>query len=212
LHQEDEALEAYARGLELEDRLKHMVSRRNVLTGVDAFVNRVIKRQPDNAKAHAVLALLRLAEQKYPAAAAAAERSLAIDPRQARALAVSGTVHLVQATRAEDPAGKQVELRKALDLFQRALKGAPGNRLAAAGRARVYEELGEPEKALEAFNSLLAPSHPGGVPLAVTPGQQAEALQGRYRALIRLGREDEARRALQEARRIDPAASAARGR
>ena len=85
MHQEDEALEAYARGLELEDRLKHMVSRRNVLTGVDAFVNRVIKRQPDNAKAHAVLALLRLAEQKYPAAAAAAERSLAIDPRQARA-------------------------------------------------------------------------------------------------------------------------------
>ena len=56
----DDALEAYAVGLEREDKLLEQVSRSSVVVQVDKYARRAISRDETNAKAHLVLALLQL--------------------------------------------------------------------------------------------------------------------------------------------------------
>jgi tetratricopeptide (TPR) repeat protein len=207
LKQEDQALEAYARGLELEDRLQQMVSRRNVLNPARQLVDQVLQKRPEDPDALAVKALIHLARRKYADAATAAEHALKKQSGHVRALAALGTATLEEARRTKDGARKREGLNRALEYFRQALKRAPDNYLAAAGTARAYEELNDPKNALEAYRYLL--TKPRGNAVAVTPGQQVQAYLGQSRALAKLGRKEEADPALREAERIDPAAKVA---
>jgi tetratricopeptide (TPR) repeat protein/tRNA A-37 threonylcarbamoyl transferase component Bud32 len=204
LGQEAEALEAYARGLELEDQLQKMISRRDVLNQAAKFVDQILAKQPKQPNAWAVRALIYLHQEKYDAAAAAAGKA-----RERRARAVLGAVLLHQGKHPGRSADKRKRLNQALEFFQDVLKEAPDYYLAAVGRALAFEELGENQKALEAFDYLLSTPQKKKSQVALTPGQQVEAHEGRYRVLGKLGRPDEAAQALREARRLDPTATGA---
>jgi tetratricopeptide (TPR) repeat protein/tRNA A-37 threonylcarbamoyl transferase component Bud32 len=206
LKEDRQALEAYARGLEGEDQLQQMVSRRNVLGEIERYLKELKGRQPNNPDAHAVQALIDLSRGDDAAADAAAQKALQCQSDHARAVAVRGTVHLRRGVQARDADRTSVEFSRALALFSKALNKDPANHLAAAGRAQVYEEQGKFQKALRAFNYLLSRRGPSQSLVAVTPGQQVQAHRGRSRVLEKLGRHQEAARARQEADRLDPAA------
>jgi serine/threonine protein kinase len=88
LHQDREALQAYAHGLEKDTELLRKVSRRNELDNVSAFAKELIERDPRDADAHAVLALVHLARGENARAKEAAETSLRINSNNRRAQAV----------------------------------------------------------------------------------------------------------------------------
>jgi tetratricopeptide (TPR) repeat protein len=83
-----EALEAYARGLELEREVQKKVSRSKALNEVLAYAEKVLEANPKNADAHAVMALVHLAKAEPKEARAAAKRALAVEPNHRRARAV----------------------------------------------------------------------------------------------------------------------------
>src|SRR5262249_50213411 len=183
LGREKDALEAYARGLESEDQLRFMVSRRRFLPDAARLADRVLKKDPKRADAYAVRAWVRLTEQDLPGAEAAARKALGLQKDQPRALAVLGTVRLVRGEATKQPARKRAELGKAVELFQKALKQQRDYYPAAFGLALAYEALGDNAKALEAFDYLLTGSRQKKVLIAATEDRQVEAHQGRYRVL-----------------------------
>jgi tetratricopeptide (TPR) repeat protein len=122
-------------------------------------------------------------------------------------MAVLGASHLHQGKQPGQSAAKRKHLTRALEHFQEVLKQEPDYYLAAVGRALAHEELGENQKALEAFDYLLSRSQKTKLRVAVTLAQQVEAHEGRYRTLRKLGRRAEAEKTLQAARRLDPTAT-----
>jgi tetratricopeptide (TPR) repeat protein len=145
----------------------------------------VTKSDPGNVEAWADLAMSELAREHFPEAVAAAERALKLRADHARALAVRGSVSL-----------QERKLNPALADFRRALSGTPENYLAAIGIAKIYLALEHYEESLAAFDHV--------VKIAVTDWQRVEGHLGRARSLDRLGQIEEARRARQTARQIDP--------
>src|SRR5207237_1136225 len=107
------------------------------------------------------------------------------------AFAVRGAVHL-----------EQKQLDHALADFRRALVSNPNHYFPSAGIAKSYLALDRLEESLAAFDHLLS--------IAVTDWQRVEAHLGRARSLSRLGRTEEARRAQENARQIDPRTAASR--
>jgi tetratricopeptide (TPR) repeat protein len=231
LGRHQDALEEYARGLESEDQLRLMVSRRRVLQDAARLADRVLKKNPQSAAAYAVRAWVCLTEQDFPGAEAAARKALGLQKDQPRALAVLGTVHLTRGQSARQPDRKREEQEQAVGLFQKALARQRDYYPAAFGLALAYEGLGGNAKALEAFDFLLTGVGPGRrtgpgqksrpaagtytesrekkVLIAATDSRQVEAHQGRYRVLRKLGRTADADAALQAARRLDPTATGA---
>src|SRR5262249_23052045 len=101
------------------------------------------------------------------------------------------------------------ELELARADFEQALRGAPDSYLAGIGRARVLEQLARTSgrtdaalAALAAYDALLAPA--GGRAVAVTPRPRVPAQLGRDRALLALGRTEDARAALDAALALRP--------
>jgi serine/threonine protein kinase len=133
------------------------------------------------AQAHLLL------EEYGPAGEAAAE-ALKLRPEDSRALAVRGMVRL-----------HEKRCDEALADFTSALAGNPANYLAAAGRARLYEARAEHQKALAAYQEYFQ--------MAARNWQRLEALLGQARALGKLGRQQEAKAAREQARRINPYAA-----
>jgi tetratricopeptide (TPR) repeat protein len=83
-----DALEAFALGLERERELTKKVSRRSVLEQVEAFARGVLANTPDNADAHALLALVFLTRNQRAEAMSAARQALEVAPGHVRARAV----------------------------------------------------------------------------------------------------------------------------
>jgi tetratricopeptide (TPR) repeat protein/tRNA A-37 threonylcarbamoyl transferase component Bud32 len=203
-----DALESYARGLELEDHLLDKMSRRHGLVLARKYAQEQIDRLKGNAdgesrglaaQAATVLGLVGWTEQKPDSAVlASVEQALLVPADQpcaglvrARALAVRGNVWL-----------KEGKLDQAQGDFEAGREASPSNAMAVLGIARVWEVRDEDERALAAYSAMVS-SDEGRAPVAVTPGQRLEGHLGRYRALVRLGRAEEARQALQEAAAID---------
>jgi hypothetical protein len=86
------ALEAFARALELEDRIQEKVSRRSALKDVKDYADRVLETDPKNADALAVRALYFLRFRQPDAARADAAAALQIRPGHRRAQAVLDAV------------------------------------------------------------------------------------------------------------------------
>jgi tetratricopeptide (TPR) repeat protein/tRNA A-37 threonylcarbamoyl transferase component Bud32 len=85
LNDAPQALDAFATGLEREEGLEKKVSRGKVLDQVKSYAEGVLKTNPGNADAHAVLALVYLTRNDKARAEAAARRALEIEPQHARA-------------------------------------------------------------------------------------------------------------------------------
>jgi tetratricopeptide (TPR) repeat protein len=190
-----EALKSHARAVELEPPRRGLDGRR--LAGDQPLGEEVCnllrwwtKSNPNDQEIWSVFALALLALDKDDEAAEAADHTLKADARHPRALAVRGSVRL-----------KRQKLQEALTDLQAAAEQNPKTYLAVGGRARAYEMLDRPAEALAGFDDLLG--------IAVTDWQRLEAHLGRARVLARLGRGEEARQALDQARTIDDKAAEA---
>ena len=155
---------------------------------VYSVVRQWTDNDPNDREAWSVLALAALARDKDDEAAAAADRILKADPGNPRALAVRGSVLL-----------NRRKPQEALTDLQAAADRNPKSYLAVGGRARACKALDRPAEALAGFDDLLR--------IAETDWQRLEAHLGRVRVLVRLGRGEEARQALDQARTIDAKAS-----
>jgi tetratricopeptide (TPR) repeat protein len=91
---------------------------------------------------------------------------------------------------------RRKETGLALEDFRRARAGEPALYAAAVGLAQALAAQKEWDTALPAYQEAAL--------VAVTPWQRAEAQAGRAEALYRLGRQPEAREALDEVRASDP--------
>jgi eukaryotic-like serine/threonine-protein kinase len=211
LGQVAEALDAYARAMELEEDLMEKFSRVHGLTLAKNFAHQQLKERasatkPEDeaikAQAHVVLALVHLTRKKeFKEASQDAAQALATPGDQpgvvrARAHAVIGTVNL----KLNKPAEAMVE-------FGQALKDDPSNFMAALGMAQAHEKKQEYEPALSAYDHLLSALGEGRQ-IASTPSRLLEAHLGRYRVLMKLGREPEAQSALDEAKKFNARAAA----
>jgi tetratricopeptide (TPR) repeat protein len=159
-------------------------------TGLIAALDPRIPRSAEaheRAEALAVLAHSYLLLEDFPKAKIAAADALLCDRANARALAVRGMIFLNE---------KKLDL--ALNDFVSAMDLAPRNYLAAIGHARAHEESNAPEKALAAFDRVLADPE-----LANSAYRQHEAHLGRARVLAKLNRHAEAEDAYAIARSID---------
>jgi tetratricopeptide (TPR) repeat protein len=212
-----EALEAYAKAMEVDIRIGEKISRRDVLDAADAYAREQIERyknKPDEdgratlAQAYVLLALdhFRKGDADKTVLDAAAE-ALKIPADHARAafvrahaLAARGSVAL-----------NRGNLEDAMKEFASALQLAPDEPLAAVGRARVDERRLEYQQALTDYDYLLSKPGPDTPPPATTEELCLEVYLGRYRALVQLGRFDEAREALAQAEAIDRRAAKAQG-
>jgi tetratricopeptide (TPR) repeat protein len=189
-----EALQAFARAMELERPLSEwegqfLGSEKRMLYDLAArYADEVTRTAPDNAEALSVSAAARLALGEYDLASRAAQRVLEDRADDSRALAIRGSIAL-----------DRKNFREAIRDFTKALNKSRGSHLAAAGRAKALEELGQNEDALAAYESVLK--------IAVTNWQWRDANLGRARILDRLGRQQEAREAREHSRRIRPAAT-----
>lgn len=183
-----DAIAQYGRYLELEDRtILGRPLRRHWLTELGTVLAPVLKAEPNNPDAYAVSALLQLRRNDFAGALTAAEKCLQLQPDNARALAVRGSVRFQN--KEWDAAEKD---------FDRALQLAPTNYFAAVGRALSFERTEQYEKALNAYDTMLAATGP-----AVVKWQQAEAHLGRSRVLEKLKRFEEAATALATAQQKD---------
>jgi tetratricopeptide (TPR) repeat protein len=179
-----DAIAAYTRALELDDRVLEKFSRQVALEDVAAYVSS--DPVDGDADALTLLAFAALASKQPDQAIDRASAALAARPGAPRALAIRGTARL--------QAG-------ALDLaaadFDAALRAAPDDAIAALGKAQVLERRGPPAAALAAYEAAAR--------VAVIQAHKLRAALGRARALTALGRTADATAALDEARRIDPA-------
>ncbi len=186
LNEKSEAIEAYARYMEIEDRrLPGRLVRGNYLNDVDRYLKDLLATDPTEPNALAARALLQLRRLDSPGAFTAAEKSL----NHPRGLAVRGTVLM-----------QRGDWRAALVDFDAAIRTMPQNYLAAIGRGLAYEAGADLGKSLSAYDTTLG--GPAGAS-ATAKWQQAEAHHGRFRVLTRLNRTAEAQLSLQRAREID---------
>ncbi len=150
-----EALDAYARWLELEDNILQKISRSAGVARLhdlaSGLARRTAAKDPSSralrADALGLLALVHLTWKDLPNALEAAEEGLRIDPHHAHALTVNGVV-----------LREQGQLTQAIELLARALERDPVNYLAALERARTCEQLAADHAALEAWRELPARS------------------------------------------------------
>ncbi len=148
-------------------------------------------QEPNSADAFTALAFASLSGAKDAEAAQAAERALAIQPKSARALAIRGVVRLKRGS--ED----------ALADFDAALDVDPQNILAIFGRLRAIEKSGDANLFLNTANDLLAKLDPTTSHVDTLDWRILGVHLARARALVRLGRLEDAKLALEEARQID---------
>ncbi len=148
---------------------------------------KVDRAGPDGAEAWSLAALARLYLGEEAEALRAAGEALKAAPTHPRALAVRGAISL---RRKDGP--------RAMSDFTAALAKEPTSFLAAAGKARAHELAGEWGPAQGVYTGLLK--------AAVTDWQRVEAHLGSARALGHLGRGEDARRAIEKVREIDPRA------
>jgi serine/threonine protein kinase/tetratricopeptide (TPR) repeat protein len=206
-----EALEAYARALELEEDVSKKLGRAHALKAAPVYARKVLQEHQDklgseaaslNAQAQIVLALVYLSQKDYSKARDAARKAIPPDQTapavvRSRAHAVLGVIDL-----------KDNHAAEALRNFETALECNPRNYMAAAGIAKSHEKLQHDQQALEDYDSLLSNPRAGEPAVATTAWQRLEAHLGRYRMLLKLGREAEAQLALVEAKKINPRAVA----
>jgi tetratricopeptide (TPR) repeat protein len=170
------------------------------LVGVDAGVRRhagvLSGGDPDNPSLQALVALACLGVGENAEAARAAAASLAKEPRNGPSLAVRGVLLL----------GEQKVAEALADLEAVPAKG-PGETLATFARAQVYEKRGDWGKAQREYDRLLKGTGPVERSGAVAGWLQLEAHLGLARAAKALDQLDGARRALADARAIDPQAA-----
>jgi len=201
-----EALDAYARALELEENILEKMSRGTRVNVVFDLAEAQVEKhrnraetsaQATLAEAHAVMALVHFIKAKFDAAASDkakfdaaasdAARALEVRPNHPHALTARGMVLLEQ--------GKPGEA--AID-FRKVLAQDPANYLAALRLVTAYATLSDHDQALE-FCDLLLRKTSDGSP-AAPEWMQGKALLARARALKSLGRNEEAEEALREAK------------
>jgi tetratricopeptide (TPR) repeat protein len=153
-------------------------------------------RDPKNPSLQAFLALACLGVGKNAEAARAAAACLAKEPRNGPALAVRGVLLLGQQKIAEALADLEAVPAK-----------SPGETLATFAKAQAYEKAGDWGKAQQQYDRLLKGTGPVERSGAVAGWLQLEAHLGRARAARALDQFDDARRALADARAIDPQAA-----
>jgi tetratricopeptide (TPR) repeat protein len=171
-------------------------SERNTSTAdmVKAALERWTAQEPDDLEAWSILARASWVVHQEDAALAAAQKVLAKDGKNVRALGVRGAVVLNR--------GKTED---ALTDFEAALAGEPGDYLALIGRARAQELLGRLFLAEKNLGLVLGrPGRPDW--------QYVDAHLGAARVLAALGRPDEARASLARADQISPGVTEAKGR
>jgi tetratricopeptide (TPR) repeat protein len=175
---------------------RRLADQTNILREAEMGLNRFAQNQPGRADVWSLLALARLSLGKDEASLEAATKALDLTeaPGQAatvreRALAVRGMVSLRRNDAAKALADFDVVLARKQDHF-----------LAACGRARVQEMRQEWSAALASYESLAK--------IAIVDEQRVAAQLGQARALVQLGRVNEARQALARARELDAHAAA----
>jgi tetratricopeptide (TPR) repeat protein len=200
LGQRDQAMPNLARYLELQQPLEALKDwrdskgffgliapegpERQYVTTALGYATETLNARPDDADARASAALANLQLNRFDNAFAVADPLPPPGPPRLRA--VRGTVFL----RRNDPERAGAE-------FDAALRVAPDNYLAAIGKARLLENQQRREQALAAFDHVLK--------IAVTDWQRFEGHAGHARVLVALGRLDEARQALGQARSLNTA-------
>lgn len=211
LGRDSEALPAFARAFELEEKLLEKLSRRDHLNEVERYAKKEIKTSESatdpaarltNARAWLLLALVDWTEGKAAQALESTERVLANAPAEGagastrgEALAVRGSVLLKR--------GKPEDAERA---FEEAVRLAPDSFLAAVGKARALEKLGQHEQALGAYDEMLTASEAKNSPLVLAPWQKVAAHLGKARALRELGQSKDADVELEHAKMINPQA------
>jgi serine/threonine protein kinase/cytochrome c-type biogenesis protein CcmH/NrfG len=83
-----QALEAYARGLELEQEIQKKSTRGKILEEMEKFTRKILANDPTNAEAQGLLALILLSQNKPSEARQAAHQALILQPNHSRAQAV----------------------------------------------------------------------------------------------------------------------------
>ncbi len=170
------------------------------LVGVDAGVRRTAgvlsERDPNNPSLQALVALACLGVGENVEAARTAAAALAKEPRNGPALAVRGVLLL----------GQQKVAEALADLEAVPAKG-PGETLATFAKAQAYAKAGDWGKAQQEYDRLLKGTGPVERSGTVAGWLQLEAHLGQARAAKALDQLDGARRALADARAIDPQAA-----
>jgi serine/threonine protein kinase len=204
--QSPEALDAYARGLELEENLLEKLSRGHYVVEADDYAQKQARQNRDRpgaearavlADAYALTALVQLTRGNTAKAHEAADRALALRPDHPHALTARGFGRLHQK---QEPAESLADFHKALEV-------QPDNYRAVLGQALACELLGRDEEALRAYDRLVGPAPDGAVLPAVPEWLRLQAQRGRYGLLTRLGRPEEARAALAAVANVNPKAA-----
>lgn len=152
------------------------------LPGALALLDAALEREPDNAEALKARGETRYSARDYDGARADYDRAVDLDPADQDAAVAQGVVAYAQGRYAEAVVSLSVALR--LD---------PGDVDALSMRGATYYQMGRWDRSLADYRALkaAAPGAPNGA-------------WGELRALIRLGREDEARRLIAERLEDDP--------
>ena len=126
-----DCLDAYAQAMDLEDDVLEYPFRRNKLEETRSIAEQKAQKDPGNADFQAILAQAFLLLKRHNESFVAANRALVIRADHDRALTVRGAVYFSQG-----------QFDQALDDFNKALKMAARNYLAASGRAGHWRNSG----------------------------------------------------------------------
>lgn len=165
---------------ELIDRAEAM-SRAGDNEGALALLDAAVEKEPDNAKARRMRGNVRLAQNDFAGAREDFDHAVEVDPVDVEAAVGQGRVAMSEGRHGD-----------AVVSFTVALRLDPTNVTALSLRAAAYYQIGRWDRALADYRALK------------TAGDDDTGLFGEARALIRLGRADEATTLAQARLQTDP--------